>query len=66
VPKPAEATPIPARPAVRMVDLLAAIDAAALAGDVHAVRALAAEATRLERERSAKGNGQAFGGADSI
>jgi hypothetical protein len=63
--KPAVLTPLPARPAVRMVDLLAAIDAAILAGDAHAARSLVAEATRLERERSSKGDSQALGSADS-
>jgi len=40
--------PIPARPEVRLLDILAAIDAAALAGDLHAVRRLVAEAVRIE------------------
>jgi hypothetical protein len=64
--KSAEATPIPARPAVRMVDLLAAIDAAVIAGDAHAARALVAEAVRLERERMATGSNEAspVGAAD--
>jgi hypothetical protein len=39
---------------VRLLDLLAAIDAAALTGDLHAVRSLASDASRLERERAAK------------
>jgi integrase len=53
-PKPAAetATAIPARPAVRLLDLLAAIDAAVIAGDAHAARALIAEAVRLDQGRS--------------
>jgi hypothetical protein len=42
---------------VRLLDLLAAIDAAARAGDLHAIRAWVAEASRLERERFARGTG---------
>jgi len=66
MPKPAEATPIPARPAVRLLDVLAAIDAAVIAGDAHAARALVAEAVRLERERMATGSNEAspVGAAD--
>lgn len=56
-------TAIPARPAVRLLDLLAAIDAAVIAGDAYAARALIAEASRIERERfDAKGNPEAPGG----
>jgi hypothetical protein len=52
MPKLPPATAIPARPMVRLVDVLAACDAAALAGDLHAVRSLLAEALRLEHERA--------------
>jgi hypothetical protein len=36
VPIRSQVTPIPAQPAVRLLDLIAAFDAAALAGDLHA------------------------------
>jgi hypothetical protein len=50
MPKPTEGIPI-ARPGGARLDLLAAIDAAILAGDAHAARVLVAKAARLERER---------------
>ena len=44
LPKPP--VPLPARPVVRVLDLLRAIDGAAVAGDLFAVRALTAAAVR--------------------
>ena len=43
-PTSAQVVTIPARPAVRVLDLLRAIDAAIVAGDLHPARALLAEA----------------------
>ncbi|HST56290.1 MAG TPA: tyrosine-type recombinase/integrase [Solirubrobacteraceae bacterium] len=66
MPNDSAVTAIPARPHVRLLDLLAAIDAAIIAGDAHAARALVAEAARLERERSeARGIGEPPSGAQS-
>jgi hypothetical protein len=59
-------TPLPMRPEVRVLDLLRAIDGAAIAGDLHAVRALASAAVRMldgERASAAKGTRGGKGGA---
>lgn len=56
---------IPAHPAVRLLDILAALDAAALVGDLHTVRSLAAEAARVERGRVAGTAPRSGQGTDS-
>lgn len=55
---PESPIPLPVHPAVRVLDLLRAIDGAAVLGDLFAVRALASAAVRqIEQEAPEAGEG---------